>query len=53
MDIKGNNSRGITIYSNYYLTDTVKELIKQNKITLKPNEDLILITEKNRRESMK
>ena len=34
-------------------TDTVKELIKQNKITLKPNEDLILITEKNRRESMK
>lgn len=53
MDIIGNNSKGITIYNNYYLTDTVKELIKNNKITLEPDKDLLLITEQKRRESMR
>lgn len=53
MDIIGNNSKGITIYNNYYLTDTVKQLIKNNKITLEPEKDLLLITEQKRRESMK
>ena len=53
MDIIGNNSKGITIYNNYYLTDTVKELIKNNKITLESDKDLLLITEQKRRESMK
>jgi hypothetical protein len=53
MNIKNNDSKGITIYNNYYLTDTVKELIKNNKISIEPDEDLILITEQNRRESMK
>ena len=53
IDIQGNDSRGITIYNNYYLTDTVKELIKNNQITVEPDKDLILITEQNRRESMK
>lgn len=53
MDIKNNDSKGITIYNNYYLTDTVKELIKNNKISINPDEDLLFITEQNRRESMK
>lgn len=53
IDIKGNDSKGITIYNNYYLTDTVKDLIKNNKITLESNKDLLLITEQERRESMK
>ena len=50
---KNNDSKGITIYNNYYLTDTVKELIKNNKISINPDEDLLFITEQNRRESMK
>lgn len=53
MDIHNNDSKGITIYNNYYLTDTVKKLIKDGKITLEPDKDLIFITEQNRRESMK
>lgn len=53
MDIISNDSKGITIYNNYYLTDTVKNLIKANKITLEPNKDLLFITEQKRRESMK
>lgn len=53
IDIQNNDSKGITIYNNYYLTDTVKKLIKNNKITIKPDEDLLLKTEQNRRESMK
>lgn len=53
MDIHNNDSKGITIYNNYYLTDTVKELIKNGKITLEADKDLVFITEQNRRESMK
>ena len=53
IDIKENDSKGITIYNNYYRTDTVRELIKINKITIKTDKDLLLITEQNRRESMK
>lgn len=51
IDIEGNDSRGIKIYNNYYLTDTVKELIKSHKITLVADKDLIHITEQARRES--
>lgn len=50
IDIEGNDSKGIKIYNNYYLTDTVKELIKSHKITLVSNKDLIHITEQARRE---
>ena len=53
MDIVSNDSKGITIYNNYYLTDTVKNLIKSNKITLESDKDLLFMTEQKRRESMK
>lgn len=53
IDIVSNDSKGITIYNNYYLTDTVKNLIKANKITLEPDKDLLFMTEQKRRESMK
>lgn len=53
IDIVGNDSRGIKIYSNYYLTDTVKELIKSHKITLESDKDLIHLTEMARRENMR
>lgn len=53
IDIISNDSKGITIYNNYYLTDTVKNLIKANKITLESDKDLLFIAEQKRRESMK
>lgn len=53
IDIVGNDSRGIKIYSNYYLTDTVKELIKAHKITIESDKDLIQLTELARRENMR
>ena len=53
IDITNNNSTGIKIYSNYYLTDTVKELIKSNKITLEANKDLIHIYELSRHGTMR
>ena len=53
IDINNNDSKGIKIYSNYYLTDNVKELIKAHKITLKYNDDLIHLTEIQRYKTMK
>lgn len=53
IDITNNDSRGIKIYNNYYLTDTVKELIKSHKITLEGGKDLIYLTEMARRETMR
>ena len=52
LDIKNGDSRGITIYKNYYLTDTIKDLIKAKKITLNADKDLVDIVERSRRESM-
>lgn len=52
IDIQNNDSQGITLYKNYYLTDGIKNLISLDKITYEKNEDLIHITEKNRRERM-
>ena len=52
IDITNNNSTGITIYSNYQLSQEIKDLIIAKKITLKTNEDLVDVTEKARRESM-
>ena len=53
IDIEGNDSRGIKIYNNYYLTTTVKELIEDNKITLVPDKDLVYVVEQARRENSK
>lgn len=52
IDIKDNDSRGITLYNNYSLSPEIKDLIITNKITLKENQNLVEITEKARRESM-
>lgn len=51
-DIKNNKSQGIKIYNNYYMSDNIKLLIKNETITLEPNKDLIYITEQKRRESI-
>lgn len=51
IDIEGNDSRGIKIYNNYYLTETVKQLIKDNKITLVADKDLVFVVEQVRREN--
>lgn len=53
IDIKNNDSSGITIYNNYYMTSNIKGLIKSKKITLNAKDDLVDLTEQNRRESMK
>lgn len=53
IDIEGNDSRGIKIYNNYYLTDTVKELIEDYKITLVADKDLVHEIEQERREKSK
>ena len=52
IDIVNENPKGITLYNNYYLTETVKDWIKAKKITLEPDQDLVVITEKSRREAM-
>lgn len=52
IDITNNNSNGIILYNNYYLTDDIKDLIKAKKITLESNNDLVNITEKARHEAM-
>lgn len=52
IDIKDNDSKGIKIYNNYYISDKIKELILNEKITL-INENFIYITEQARRESMR
>ena len=52
IDIKDNDSRGITLYNNYSLSPEIKDLILTNQITLKENQNLVEITEKARRESM-
>ena len=51
IDIQNNDSTGIKIYNNYFLTETVEELIKANKITLIADKDLVHITEQARREN--
>lgn len=47
--IEDNNSKGIVLYKNYYFTDKTKEMIKDGKITLNDSEDLLVVTEKQRR----
>lgn len=50
IDIKDNNPKGITLYSNYYFTDTTKELVKKGIINLNSKVDLIQKYESARRE---
>lgn len=51
INIKDNNPVGITLYSNYYLTEKTKKFVKDGKITLEANEDLLLLTEIERRKN--
>lgn len=51
IDIEGNDSRGIKIYNNYYLTETVKSLIEDHKITLIEDKNLVFVVEQARREN--
>lgn len=52
IDIKENDSKGIKIYNNYCITDKIKQLILDKKITL-IDKDFIHITEQARRNSMR
>lgn len=51
IDIKDNNPKGITLYSNYYFTDVTKELVKNGIINLNSKVDLVQKYESARRES--
>lgn len=48
--IEDNDSKGITLYSNYYFTDTTKEMVKNGLISYS-TEDLVAKYESQRRES--
>lgn len=49
IDIKNNDTKGIKLYQNCYLTDKTKELIKNGFITFEGNIDLIARVEKERK----
>ena len=49
IDIKGNDSSGITFYNNFYFTDTIKKFVREGQVTLNADEDLILRTELERK----
>lgn len=51
IDIEDNDPKGITLYSNYYFTDTTKELVKNGIISLNSKIDLVQKYESARRES--
>lgn len=51
IDITDNDPRGITLYSNYFFTDTSKEFVKNGKVSLNSKVDLVQQYEKARRES--
>lgn len=51
IDIRDNNPKGITLYSNYYFTDVTKELVKNGIISINSKEDLVQKYESARRES--
>ena len=52
IDIINGSFSGITVYNNYYMSDTIKDLIKAKKVTLDSKNDLVDIVEKARHESM-
>lgn len=49
INIKNNDSKGITLYNNYYFTDKTKEYVKNGLITLDSKNDLLDKMEKERR----
>ena len=48
INIQNNNSKGITIYNNYYLSDKIKNFIVEDKISLEPTVDILYMSEINR-----
>lgn len=51
IDIKNNDPKGITFYSNYYLTDYVKSLIKAGVVSFEPDKDFVEVVEIERRKN--
>ena len=49
INIKNNDSKGITLYSNYCFTDQTKSFVKNGYVSLNSEEDLINIIETKRR----
>lgn len=49
IDIKNNNTTGIKLYQNCYLTDKTKELVKNGFVTFEEDIDLISKVEKERK----
>ena len=49
--INNNNSRGITLYSNYYFTDYTESLVKKGIIDFEPGVDLVEKTDLERRKN--
>ncbi len=52
INIKDNNSLGITFYKNYCFTDKTKQLVKEGKVSLNSKDDYLEITEKSRKEKL-
>ena len=48
INIQSNNSKGITICNNYYLSDKIKNIIIENKISLDSSIDALYMSERNR-----
>ena len=49
IDIEDNDASGITLYSNYYFTDTTKRLVAQEDVSINSKEDAIYKVEMNRK----
>lgn len=49
IDIKNNDSKGITLYKNYYFGERAKQFVKDGLVTLNSNTDLLDKVEKERR----
>lgn len=47
--IENNNPKGITLYNNYYFTEKTKNFVKEGKISVNSEEDLLENMEINRR----
>ena len=51
IDIKGNDPKGITLYSNYYFTDYTKSLVKNGVVSFDGKTDMVEKKELERREN--
>ena len=51
IDIKGNDPKGITLYSNYYFTDYTKSLVKNGIVSFDGKTDMVEKKELERREN--